>query len=126
MKEPFVRARNRNGRCYELSYKVVTTYPDWLLVHGFVRMVPGSDEKIMPHAWTEKDDEVHDPVLNQSMEKRVFYDLYVVLDDELLRFSSRDAMIRLAKERKYGPWDENMEAWNGDHPFRLADYKCVK
>ena len=107
MKEPFVRAKKRDGRCFELSYKVVTTYPNWALVHGVVRKIPGCNAELMVHAWAEKDDLVHDPVLNSTIERNKYYELYVIEYSPILRYSSHEAQIQAAKSGNYGCWDSS-------------------
>ena len=121
MKEPFVRAKSREGRCFELSYKVVTTYPDWTLVHGIVRMEPGSDRRLMIHAWAEKGDQVHDPVLNASFGRDRFYEIYVLDESAIARYSSHDAQINAARNLHYGSWEPHLIKWE-EGEFSLEDY----
>jgi len=93
------RPRKRQGRCYELAFKLLTDDPTWTLVHG----VANSGGADIGHAWLERDGWVFDPVLNRSL---AWIDY--ATDRRAVRlasFTAQDAARRAVASGHYGPWD---------------------
>ena len=92
----------RLGRCYELSYQFATSNSGYELVHGYIINQDGS--RVIDHAWTEKDDTVYDPVMDQELPKPVYYAMLNA--EETKRYSGMAAMKKGLETGVYGPWHE--------------------
>lgn len=121
MEAPFVYAKSRAGRCFELSYRSATSYSDWTLAHGVVRMTPGCDERLMVHAWVEKDAFVHDPVLNKTYPKDLYYRSFVIPTAKLIHYSANDAARHGLQSLQSGPWDTHLKNWS-HREFTIDEY----
>lgn len=88
------------GKCYQLSWRWVTSHRDYKLVHGYISK-QGSDICI-DHAWVEKGNEVYDPVMEKEFPKAVYYTLFQAETAKV--YSSSEASNMGAKTGVYGPW----------------------
>ena len=102
------RIHNRDGRCYELSFKVMAEEPgaeNFTLVHGTVRFRENGFD--IDHAWIEVGDgRIYDPTLDCYVTPVEFKTRRPTVQQRYLRTE----MLKLADEtRHFGPW-------NGDDP----------
>lgn len=88
------------GKCYELSWQYVTRKHDYNLIHGYITQK--QTNITIDHAWTEKGDEVYDPVMEKSFPKVVYYALFNVEIAKI--YTSSEANKNGAKFGTYGPW----------------------
>jgi hypothetical protein len=97
--------KDRIGRCYELSYKFITSHfeSDMLLVHGFASD-PSRTNRIN-HAWIEKGNGmVFDPVMDQELPKIVYYKMFHAEPDH--KYTRQEALHNAIDSGQYGPWNE--------------------
>ncbi len=106
---PQTRARKRQGRCYTLAWKSLTSMEDagdWCLAHGEVNMMENDDSFRAGHAWLESETEVFDPVINKIFDRAVFYRSR--RPTKLNRFSRTEAANMILEQGSYGPWSDNV------------------
>lgn len=92
---PRVRARNRQGRCFELSLKGQLLDPSWTLVHGSIFGWIG-------HAWLIKDGTVYDPVLDQYLTQIENGQMREAVVERT--YQLKEAAGLCASAGHYGPW----------------------
>jgi hypothetical protein len=94
-----VRARDRRGRCYELSAKGQLRDPSWTLVHGWKLTLAYDGPCHIQHAWLERDGQIYDPAMDMLFESA---------DDHggiaVRRFNAQDTALSLAVSGVYAPW----------------------
>jgi hypothetical protein len=99
------RVRIRQGRCYELAYRVMLYEPGagrFSLIHGRIAQLKGMEDMLVPHAWIELDDgRIYDP----SMHRYFPADEYVASRLAVVerRYSHVEAM-SMAVHGRCGPW----------------------
>jgi hypothetical protein len=105
---PQINARRRLGRCYELAGRGIiecAAESGWTLVHGRAR-VSRSSPLIGGHAWCENLDcgIAYDAVANRFYRLENYYRLWKA--KPVLRFTPKQAAIKLSKEGHWGPWEK--------------------
>lgn len=101
---PRVRARKREGRCYELAFSTLLNddAEGWALVHGEVRGPP-EGPPIVGHAWLARDGWVFDVVRKELLSADIY--MRRSLARVLAIYEKTDACRRMIAEGHYGPWE---------------------
>jgi|GEM_PF-2208556 len=96
--------KNREGRCYEFSGRMVVDNLGWKLVHGtiFPPVGPFMDTAFA-HGWGEKGDLVYDGVFNHFYKKEDYYRAY--LPKGLKKYHRAEASKKALKNKHWGPWE---------------------
>jgi hypothetical protein len=94
-----IRARRREGRCYELSARIILARADVVLVHGRAR---GPDGSPIDHAWIEGDGFVHDATKDKNMAPEMFYRMLCAVP--LVRYTPKQAADMILLYGHFGPW----------------------
>jgi hypothetical protein len=95
------RVRKRNGRCYELAFRVMLDEPGadgFTLIHG--RVGPA----MIGHAWIDLNDgRVYDPVRDSYVQGEGYAAFMggAVVEQ---RYTKHEAMQASLDARHYGPW----------------------
>ena len=92
---------DRLGKCYMLSYRYVSSNRGWNLVHGYITDSKKTGRTI-DHAWAEKGTKVHDPVVGNTFDSKVYYLLFGA--EKVKEYSQSEAMSNALKSGHYGPW----------------------
>jgi hypothetical protein len=106
-----VRARVRQGRCYELAGKGQQRDPSWTLVHGTWYGGLG-------HAWLERDGIVYGVVLDREMPTVEYTNL--VSSTGHFRYTVIEAAQHMSSLGHYGPWQTELRQ-TGYRPPARAD-----
>jgi hypothetical protein len=94
----------RRGRCFELSFKVISDNPpdmDLVLVHGRGR--PSPDHPFVDHAWIAWAALIYDPVVDAYFSTDIFERQNDVRIAAI--YSRAEAVERLLACGTYGPWN---------------------
>ena len=99
--------RKRQGRCYELAYKVLMDEPDvpgLLLVHGTVVEV----RTRISHAWLMlPDGRAYDPVLKRYFSAREYVGRFEAIADR--SYTPKEAAEAALHHKHFGPWVEDRD-----------------
>jgi hypothetical protein len=93
---PVKRIRQKDGRCYELAFKMVMANPDWKLVFALWDIPQGP----YGHGYIEKDGIIYDPVLDVFFNKDILYDF---VKPVALVLTCKEACKIISRDKKYGP-----------------------
>src|SRR5262245_299665 len=100
------RVRKRQGRCFELAFKIMFEEPGaerFTLIHGGVCFQHPASENMVAHAWVELGDgRIFDPVLNEYMSRSAYTaKMHAVIERQYNRLQ---AIKLMAETRHTGPW----------------------
>lgn len=94
---------SRVGQCYRLAHQFLAREEEGELIHG--RLWNGS--RWIDHAWVETETGyVYEPVADTFYRKEDFYK--ATKAQVYHRYSVEQAMINLAKNKNYGPWESSL------------------
>jgi hypothetical protein len=98
---PMTSKTGREGNCYELAWRFITTEDEGTLVHGTV-WSPNLKKRI-GHAWVVTETGfVYEPVSNQFYDKEWIYKTYAMEEEQT--YSPFQSWEMAAKWRHFGPW----------------------
>lgn len=99
---PRVRARSRQGRCFELAGKGQQRDPSWILVHGTIY-------GWIAHAWLEKDGTAYDAVIDRFVPVPQYEREFDAIAER--RYGPREAAEAMLSgpqgRHTWGPWHES-------------------
>ena len=100
------RVRKRQGRCFELAFKIMFEEPGaerFTLIHGGVCFQHPPSENMVAHAWVELGDgRIFDPVLNEYMSRSAYTATrHAVIERQYNRLQAIELM---SKTGHTGPW----------------------
>ncbi len=101
-----VRARHRQGRCYELAGKGIIKdgADEWALVHGTLQ-TPNLGP--MPHAWCERRGFVYDPVLDSVYDATEYAARWQAVVHA--RYDRLTACRLVGATGSWGPWHDQLD-----------------
>ena len=111
-------AKNKNGDCYDAAYKYITTHndPSLRVVHGMVDGQGPLKGIRYDHAWIEKGDMVIDTSNGKNLEipKIVYYAIGNIKENQLIRYTQKEAMAASLKSGRTSGWSKPTEIKKSD------------